>query len=124
MNDAPRSLPGKNVENPHSIYISEEDITIPMKVKGAMSGFDTRIPTHHKLNTCAHAVLNNGPRWDPSISDIVKQDKNHGKKYCDDMGPRMPRGVCQLFAMYRWTEVSYVLSSVLKNLQDGYFWKI
>ena len=57
VNDIPRSLPVEDIENPHSIYVSEEDITIQLKVEGVMSGFDTRITTQSKLNTCKHIVL-------------------------------------------------------------------
>ena len=73
VNDVLRSLPVGEVENPHSIYVLEEDVTIQLKVKGVMSGFDTRIPTQIKLDTCKHIILTNDSQWDPSGSDLENQ---------------------------------------------------
>ena len=121
MNDVPRSLPGGDVENPHSIYIPEEDVTISLKAKGLMSGFETRITTQHNLNTCAHVFLTKKSRWDPIGSDIEQQEKNYEKSDRDDIGPRRIEGDRQIFEIHLQAEVSSVLSSVYNTLQDDYF---
>ena len=56
VDDVPRNLPGGDVGNPHSMYVPEEDVTIQLKVKRVMSGFDTRIITQSELDTCTHIV--------------------------------------------------------------------
>ena len=120
VNNVTRILPGGDVKNPHSIYIPGEDVAIPLKVKGLMSGFGTRIPKKHEFDSCAHVVLTNDSRWDPSGSDIVHQYKNYENHNHDDIGPRRTRGRCQLFTTHRRAEVLTALSIVLNNIQDGY----
>ena len=56
VNIAARMLPDGDVGNPHSMYVPEEDVTIQLKVKRVMSGFDTRIITQSELDTCTHIV--------------------------------------------------------------------
>ena len=66
VSNLPGSLLGGYTQNPRSIYIPEADVTIPLKFKGVMLGFDTRITTQHELITCAHLVLTKDSRWYPS----------------------------------------------------------
>ena len=66
VNDVPAFLPSKDVKNPHSIHVLEEDVTIQLKVKGVISEFDTRIPKKSKLDTCKHIVLTNDSKLETS----------------------------------------------------------
>ena len=120
VNNAPRSLPGGDVEHPHSIYTSEADVRIPLKVIGVISEFYTRTPTQYDFSTCEHVVLTSNSLCDPSVLDLDHQENNIENNNNDDLGLRRPQGGCQLFAMHLRTEVSAVLSSVSKTIQDDY----
>ena len=73
VNDAPRILPGRDVKNPHSIYILEAAFMIPLKVKWEMSGFDNSTTKQHEFSICAHVVLTSYSIWDPSGSYLEKK---------------------------------------------------
>ena len=89
-----------------------------------MSGFDTRIPTHHEFNTCAHIVLTNNSIWDPTDLDLYQQEKNYENNDPEDLGPMSLRGWRNLFPMHHRTKVSYVLISVSNTLQADSFLEI
>ena len=91
---------------------------IPLKFKGEISQFDTRIPTQHELSTYAYVVLTRNSIWDPSGLYLEHQEKNIESNVCDELCPIWMRGGRQLFAMHYWTKVSTLLRSVLNALQD------
>ena len=122
VNDVPRSLPGGDIKNAHSMVIPEADLKVPLKVNGVMSSFDTRIPTESELETCTHIVLTNDSKWDPNSSDLEQQEENHENDGPEDLQHmRENGGGRQLFAMHRRTEVSAILSDVSNTLQDDSF---
>ena len=121
MIDVLRSLPGGDIKSPHSIYIPEADIMILLKVKGLVSGFDTRIPTKHELSTCVHVLLTKTPIGDTSGLYLEQQENNFENNNRNDLDLSSPRGGCKLFEMHLRTEVSAFFSSVSNNLQDGSF---
>jgi hypothetical protein len=56
-----------NPFDPAPIFISTEDneFTLPLSSKGTVLGVATRTPTDQELQTCPHAVLLSGHKWDP-----------------------------------------------------------
>ena len=122
-NNVPSRLHGGDVENPHSIYVPEEYVTIQLKVKGVMSGFDTRIPTQSELDMCRHIVLTNNSKWDPISSELDHNEETYENNNCNDLGPKRPKGGRQLFATHLHTEVSAVFRDVSNTLQDDCFLK-
>ena len=59
VNDVPRSLPGGDINNAHSMVAPEADLKVPLKVNGVTSSFNTSAPTENELKTCTRVAPTN-----------------------------------------------------------------
>jgi hypothetical protein len=55
---------------------SEEDLTLPLSLKGVISYIDTRTPNQEELDTCKWIVLTNKHDWDPHSEFFQEQEDN------------------------------------------------
>ena len=65
---------------------------IQLKVKGLMSGFDTRILTQSELDTCKHIFLTHDSKWNPSGSELEQHEETYENNDCNKLVPNRPRG--------------------------------
>ncbi|KAI2491468.1 Reverse transcriptase (RNA-dependent DNA polymerase) [Fragilaria crotonensis] len=66
VHDCPRQY---DSDSTHSIHIPESDLTIPLTLRGVISGFITRVPTTAELEDLArHVELTSDEEWEPYAS--------------------------------------------------------
>jgi hypothetical protein len=49
----------------HSIIVNEENLIIPLNLKGLISYFQVRRPTIVEIENCQHVVLTSEEEWNP-----------------------------------------------------------
>jgi hypothetical protein len=65
VDDCPRHLAPVDRPSLHAIQAPDDDITIPLSLRGVTSYFTSRTPTVHELDTCKWIILSNEHHWDP-----------------------------------------------------------
>jgi len=76
VDDCPRHLAPRDQPSTHSIHSPDDNVTIPLSLKGVTSYFSTRTPTVHELETCKWIILSNEYNWDPH-SDFFSSQEDH-----------------------------------------------
>jgi hypothetical protein len=65
VDDVPHHL-ARNGNSTHSIYFPEENVRIPLDLKGCISGFNVRRPSIEEIHTCTMlTVTSHDIEWDP-----------------------------------------------------------
>jgi hypothetical protein len=59
VDDIPKYLAPHGRPSTHSIMCNEEDLTLPLLLKGVISYIDTRTPNQEELDTCKWIILTN-----------------------------------------------------------------
>jgi hypothetical protein len=76
----------------HSIYIPQNELQIPLKLKGATSYFVTRRPTEQELNQpeqCPVIIMTyDSPAWDPTDDHLDKDEENLCNQLVTHMVPQ------------------------------------
>ena len=66
----------------HGIYVPNEGVTIPFKMRGMMSYLPTRLPTEEELRTCRHIQMTSFEEWRPySVSWGENEAPYEGKDH-------------------------------------------
>jgi len=71
VDDVPKHLSPDPSMATHSVYAPNENVRIPLDLKGVISYFVTRAPTPQEVETCKWIALTSDTDWDPH-SDIFK----------------------------------------------------
>jgi hypothetical protein len=79
VDDVPKHLAPDPQHATHSIYIPNHDVRIPLVMRGIVSGFCTRYPTIHELETCLWIDLTNDADWEPNSGHFAEQERT-----CED----------------------------------------
>lgn len=75
----------------HSIRVPDADLTIPLILRGVISGFNTRTPTHDELaDLSKHVELTSEVDWDPYAETFSTMEEVHDTTWQD----RGTAGVC------------------------------
>ena len=85
VDDVPQHLSHDN-SSTHSIYFPNEQVQIPLCLRGIISYIPTRYPTDNELNECKWLVVTNDAPWNPydkSFNDQEQQcaSPRHGEHY-------------------------------------------
>ena len=72
VKDAPKHLDN---ESSHAIYSDQDDLTIPLRLRGVISLFDTHKPTDEELENCRHVHLTSDQPWDPYDPSFEQQER-------------------------------------------------
>jgi len=73
VDEAPRQFDPRST---HSIYIPNEDMTIPLQLNGIISGLVTRKPTDAEAgNFDLHVEITSDEEWDPSSIDFAQAEE-------------------------------------------------
>jgi len=91
VDDVPKHLSPDPSMATHSVYAPNENVRIPLDLKGVISYFVTRAPTPQEVETCKWIALTSDTDWDPH-SDIFKinesshnNDENMANTFKDRM---------------------------------------
>jgi len=77
VEDCPKHLAPSDKPSSHSIQAPEDNITIPLSMKGVTSYFTTRTPTISEVETCQWVHLTNEYDWDPHSEPHEQQETNY-----------------------------------------------
>ena len=72
VKDAPKHLDN---ESSHAIRSDQDDLTIPLRLRGVISLFDTHKPTEEELENCRHVHLTSDQPWDPYDPSFEQQEQ-------------------------------------------------
>ncbi len=67
----------------HSIIVNEENLIIPLNLKGLISYFQVRRPTIVEIENCQHVVLTSEEEWNPylpNFEDLESKARHQGSK--------------------------------------------
>jgi hypothetical protein len=65
VDDIPRHLAPVPELATHSIYVPEDDVRIPLTLRGVISLFHTRYPTVDEIENCRWLLFTSELEWDP-----------------------------------------------------------
>jgi hypothetical protein len=75
VEDCPKHLAPKNKPSNHAISVPEQGVTIPLKMAGTMSVFDSRTPTQEELESCMWVHLTGDKIWDPKSETFATEEE-------------------------------------------------
>jgi hypothetical protein len=76
VDDVPRHL-SHDGKSTHSLYFPDEQVRLPLRLKGVISYLETRLPTQDEINNCRWLTATNDTVWDPYSDSFAEQEKNH-----------------------------------------------
>ncbi|KAL7562848.1 hypothetical protein ACA910_002465 [Epithemia clementina (nom. ined.)] len=74
VNDVPQQF---DENSSHSIYIPDDDLTIPLSLQGVIRGFYTHKPTPYDLEDLSHIVMTADSPWQPYSSTFATTEENY-----------------------------------------------
>jgi hypothetical protein len=74
VDDIPRHLAPDPKAATHSIYVPEQDLRIPLKLKGIISGMHTRYPSVQEVETCKWIILTSDAEWNPNAEEFEEKE--------------------------------------------------
>jgi hypothetical protein len=120
---SPRDRPSS-----HSIYEPDEDIRLPLSLKGVTSYFTTRTPTTYEIKTCKWITLFNEQNWDPHSEEFQEHEENYVwfVQQGRDFGPEQDRNLFQVTSRSNIPRMDYstVMSQVSHAFDDKYILSI
>ena len=82
VNDCPKQF---DPSSDHSIHVPENDILIPLSMRGVISGFHTRVPTTSELEDMTTLVeLTSEVEWDPYSTTFSEVESSTTTSVSDD----------------------------------------
>ena len=82
VDDVPKHLAKDPSKTTHSIYIPEQDIRIPLSMRGVISCLPVRLPTVHEIENCRWVTLTSDMEWDPHSKDFeANEQKAHENEH-------------------------------------------
>lgn len=76
VDDIPRHLSHDNTST-HSIYFSEEDVCLPLCLRGIISYLPTRYPTNDEINKCKWLIVTKDTPWNPYNDSFTEQESSY-----------------------------------------------
>lgn len=78
VNDVPSFIPGRPSDpKPHCLYDTASELLIPLRLRGVISYFPTRVPTADELRQCYTVYMTaDSPVWDPHTSQFMQMEEN------------------------------------------------
>ena len=58
----------------HAIDVPDENLTIPLHLKGVISFFDSHKPSEEELETCRHVTMTSDTPWNPHDHSFAEQE--------------------------------------------------
>lgn len=74
VDDIPRHL-SQDGKSTHSIYFPNEQVSLPLRLKGVISYLETRYPTHDELQNCQWLTATSDAVWDPYSDSFAEQEE-------------------------------------------------
>ena len=74
VDDVPRHLCHEK-RSTHSIYFPNEDIRLPLKLKGVISHIDIRYPSQQEINNCRWLVVTGDEEWNPYDTSFADNEE-------------------------------------------------
>ena len=71
VSDAPRQF---DQQSSHSIFVPEDNVSIPLDLEGIISGFASHRPTEDELVNCRRLFLGSDDPWNPNDPDFAQQE--------------------------------------------------
>jgi hypothetical protein len=97
VDDCPKQFDENSL---HSIYVPEHDLTIPLELRGVISGITTRLPTEAELEDLTmHVPLTSELEWDPHASAFASNEPEHDFA-CANMGNYRATSECNSFKLF------------------------
>jgi hypothetical protein len=75
VDECPRHLAPLDAPSSHSIFSPQEEMRIPLVLRGVTSGFQTRTPTKLEIETCRWIHLADDKSWDPHSEEHQEQEE-------------------------------------------------
>jgi hypothetical protein len=75
VDDVPKHLAKDPTVATHSIYIPEEDIHIPLSMRGVISCLPVRLPTAQEIESCRWITLTSDMEWDPHSEEFENNER-------------------------------------------------
>jgi hypothetical protein len=74
VDDIPKHLAPDPKAATYSIYVPEQDLRIPLKLKGKISGLHTRYPSEQEVETCKRIILTSDAEWNPNAEEFEEKE--------------------------------------------------
>jgi hypothetical protein len=74
VDDVPRHLSHDN-KSTHSLYFPDQDVRLPLQLKGVISYLNTRYPSQQEVDNCRWLVVTNDANWDPYDDSFAEQEQ-------------------------------------------------
>jgi hypothetical protein len=74
VDDVPRHLSPNPSSATHSIFVPEENVTIPLEMRGVISLFYTRRPTQEEIENKKWLLFTSNLEWDPHSEDFTHNE--------------------------------------------------
>ncbi len=114
VEDCPKHLAPRDNPSSHSIFAPEDNLMIPLQLRGVTSYFTTRTPTINEVETCQWIYLSSDQDWDPHSEVYQQQEKNY-----DDLMTRSDFQDRQIHCTKVSTQISNtVMKSVSRVFDD------
>jgi hypothetical protein len=77
VDDVPAHLSPKDSPSTHSIYIPDDDISIPLKICGIISHLESCTPTKQEIDTYKWVIISNEHNLDPHANTFQEAEENY-----------------------------------------------
>jgi hypothetical protein len=128
VKDYPQHLSPRNRPSSYSIYEPNEDIRLPLSLKGVTLYFTTRTPTTYEIETCKRITLSDEQNWDPHSEEFQEHKENYVwfVQQSRDFWPEQDRNLFQATSRSKTprTDYSTVMSQVSHAFDDKYILSI
>jgi hypothetical protein len=74
IDDVPRHL-SHDKSSTHSIYFPDDDIGLPLRLKGAISYIDTRLPSQYDIDNCKWLIVTGDEVWEPHDNAFAENEE-------------------------------------------------
>jgi hypothetical protein len=116
VDDIPKHLAPQSKPSTHSIICSNEDMILPLSLKGVISYIDTRTPSQEELDTCKWITLTNEHDWDPH-SEFFQEQENNFDALQDRHHRHNERQIYSVLSEYNQSRLH---ETIYKQLSDAY----
>jgi hypothetical protein len=117
VDECPKHLAPKNKPCTHAIHVPEQGVTIPLKMSGTMSVFETRTPSQEELESCMWVSLTGDEVWDPR-SDHFSTEEEKLEYHEDDIFKCRDRQLMTLTRNLMHISEAFDDSAVLKTARS------
>jgi len=94
IDDVPRHL-SHDGKSTHSIYFPDDNIQLPLKLRGIILYIDTRYPTQWEIDNCRWLIVTSNVEWEPYDDSFEEREQS-----CQDTDPNHPYLDRELYALH------------------------